>query len=125
LQAVFERGVPGRSYNIGGFNERTNLTVVKTLCAELDRLRPRKGGSYADLITFVADRPGHDMRYAIDASRIEKELGWRPQETFESGIARTVEWYLANESWWRDILSRGYRAERLGLATADAAAKEG
>ena len=122
LQLVFEEGVPGRSYNIGGFNERTNLTVVNTLCAELDRLRPRKGGAaYADLITYVADRPGHDQRYAIDATRIEKELGWRPLETFETGMARTVAWYLSNESWWRDILSRGYRAERLGLSTTEKA----
>lgn len=116
LHAVFESGQPGHHYNIGGFNERTNLSVVETICSELDRLKPRAKGSYAELITFVADRPGHDKRYAIDASRIERELGWRPNETFETGIARTVRWYLDNEAWWREILARGYRADRLGLA---------
>lgn len=118
LQMVFERGTPGRSYNIGGSSERTNLSVVETLCAELDRLRPRAKGSYADQIRFVAERPGHDHRYAIDARRIQQELGWRPLETFESGIASTVRWYLDNEAWWREILARGYRGDRLGLANS-------
>lgn len=105
LQIVFERGVPGRQYNIGGNNEKQNIEVVRTLCAILDDLRPRDdGASYAKQITSVADRPGHDKRYAIDASRIEKELGWRPEETFESGIYKTVKWYLGNESWWRPLV---------------------
>ena len=117
LQVVFERGRPGRTYNIGGLNERTNLSVVQAICACLDRLRPRAEGPYADLITFVADRPGHDQRYAIDASRIRDELGWAPQETFESGLEKTVRWYLENEAWWRAIQARRYAGERLGLAS--------
>ena len=116
LQVVFERGKPGRCYNIGGLNERTNLEVVQTICGLLDRMRPRAGGAYADLITFVADRPGHDQRYAIDTSRIRDELGWTPEETFESGLEKTVRWYLDNESWWRAILAKRYSGERLGLA---------
>jgi dTDP-glucose 4,6-dehydratase len=116
LQRVFERGTPGRTYNVGGLNERTNLSVVQAICAALDRMRPRASGSYADLITFVTDRPGHDQRYAIDASRIRDELGWTPQETFETGLEKTVRWYLDNESWWRTILDRRYAGERLGLA---------
>ncbi len=117
LQVVFERGGPGRSYNVGGLNERTNLSVVQAICAALDRLRPRKAGPYAELITFVADRPGHDQRYAIDASRIRDELGWTPQETFETGLEKTVQWYLDNEAWWRAILDKRYAGERLGLAS--------
>ncbi len=102
LQAVFERGVPGRTYNVGGDAERRNIEVVAMICATLDRLRPRADGHrYRDQIAFVADRPGHDLRYAIDATRIRDELGWAPRETFDSGIARTVAWYLANEDWWR------------------------
>ena len=116
LQRVFETGVPGRTYNIGGLNERTNLSVVQAICSCLDRLRPRATGPYADLITFVADRPGHDQRYAIDATRIRDELGWTPQETFETGLEKTVRWYLDNETWWRAILDRRYSGERLGLA---------
>jgi dTDP-glucose 4,6-dehydratase len=115
LQVVFERGTPGRTYNVGGLNERTNLSVVQAICASLDRLRPRAEGPYADLITFVADRPGHDQRYAIDASRIRDELGWTPQETFETGLEKTVQWYLDNESWWRAIQEKRYTGERLGL----------
>ena len=117
LQVVFERGEPGRTYNVGGLNERTNLSVVQAICASLDRLRPRAAGPYADLITYVADRPGHDQRYAIDASRIRDELGWTPQETFETGLDKTVRWYLDNEAWWRAILDKRYAGERLGLAS--------
>lgn len=116
LQLVFEKGAPGRTYNVGGLNERTNLAVVQAICACLDRLRPRQGGAYADLITFVADRPGHDQRYAIDASRLCGELGWQPVETFETGLEKTVQWYLDNEAWWRSILERRYTGERLGLS---------
>lgn len=116
LQAVFERGAPGRTYNVGGHNERQNIEVVKTLCAILDEQRPRADGqSYATQITSVADRPGHDKRYAIDASRIGDELGWTPAETFETGIAKTVAWYLANEAWWRPLIA-AKAAERRGVA---------
>lgn len=116
LQAVFERGELGRTYNVGGFNEKQNIEVVHTICAILDQLRPRADGQpYAEQITSVADRPGHDKRYAIDATRIEQELGWRPQETFETGIEKTVRWYLDNESWWRPIVERG-AAQRRGVA---------
>jgi len=116
LQAVFERGELGRTYNVGGFNEKQNIEVVRTICAILDRLRPREDGeSYAGQITSVADRPGHDKRYAIDASRINQELGWHPEETFETGIEKTVAWYLANEHWWRPIVERG-AAQRRGVA---------
>ena len=102
LEAVFERGAPGRTYNVGGDAERRNIDVVETICATLDRRRPRADGrAYREQIAFVADRPGHDLRYAIDASRIREELGWAPRETFESGIERTIAWYLANEDWWR------------------------
>jgi dTDP-glucose 4,6-dehydratase len=117
LQAVFERGEIGRTYNVGGHNERQNIEVVKTVCAILDRLRPRSDGqSYAEQINSVADRPGHDKRYAIDASRISDELGWRPQETFESGIEKTVTWYLENEHWWRPIVAERQADHRRGLA---------
>ncbi len=118
LQAVFERGNVGRTYNVGGHNEKRNLEVVATVCKILDRLRPRADGKrYADQITSVADRPGHDMRYAIDASRIKDELGWHPQETFESGIEKTVAWYLANEAWWGPIVVERQADQRRGLAT--------
>jgi len=114
LQAVFERGRPGRSYNVGGHNEKRNIEVVRTICAILDGLRPRGDGRpYAEQITSVADRPGHDKRYAIDATRIGDELGWRPAETFESGIAKTVRWYLDNEAWWRPLVA-AKAAERRG-----------
>jgi dTDP-glucose 4,6-dehydratase len=116
LQAVFERGELGRTYNVGGFNEKQNIEVVHTICGILDQLRPRADGKpYADQITSVADRPGHDKRYAIDATRIEQELGWRPEETFETGIEKTVRWYLDNEAWWRPIVERG-AAQRRGVA---------
>lgn len=117
LRLVLEKGVIGESYNIGGYNERTNLDVVRTLCALLDELAPA-GAPHDRLITFVADRPGHDKRYAIDASKITRELGWTPQETFETGLRKTVEWYLENRSWWEAILNGSYRGERLGLDAA-------
>jgi dTDP-glucose 4,6-dehydratase len=116
LQAVFERGEVGRTYNVGGHNERQNIEVVRTLCSILDELRPRADGQpYAEQMSEVADRPGHDKRYAIDASRIGDELGWYPQETFESGIRKTVEWYLANEDWWRPLVA-AKASERRGVA---------
>ena len=114
LLLVLEQGELGRSYNIGGENERTNLELVKTLCEILDRLQPRDDGSYADLITFVTDRPGHDARYAIDPSRIRDELGWRPSLTVEEGLEKTVQWYLDNASWWKPLLDRSGVGERLG-----------
>lgn len=116
LLLVATKGVPGRSYNIGGENERTNLQLVQTICAILDRLRPRDTGAYADLITLVTDRPGHDARYAIDPTRIRTELGWRPSVTVEEGLERTVHWYLDNEGWWRPLLARHGVGKRLGTS---------
>jgi len=115
LLLVVEKGVPGRSYNIGGENERSNLALVRTLCAILDEKRPKAQGSYADQITFVPDRPGHDARYAIDPTRIRTELGWRPSVTVEEGLARTVQWYLDNAPWWRALQGRKGVGERLGV----------
>jgi dTDP-glucose 4,6-dehydratase len=115
LLLVLEKGALGRSYNIGGENERSNLDLVKTLCAILDELRPKDSGSYADQITFVTDRPGHDARYAIDPTRIREELGWRPSVTVEEGLRKTVEWYLENEPWWRALQNRAGVGERLGV----------
>jgi dTDP-glucose 4,6-dehydratase len=106
LRTVFERGRPGRNYNIGGHCEKQNIDVVRAICTLLDARRPRAdGAAYADQIAHVEDRPGHDLRYAIDATRIADELGWKPEETFESGIRKTVEWYLANEAWWRPLVA--------------------
>jgi dTDP-glucose 4,6-dehydratase len=115
LLLVVEKGAIGRSYNIGGENERTNLQLVETLCAILDAKRPKPQGSYADQISFVPDRPGHDARYAIDPTRIRTELGWRPSVTVEEGLERTVEWYLANEDWWRALQDRAGVGQRLGI----------
>jgi dTDP-glucose 4,6-dehydratase len=116
LIRVFEAGAPGETYLIGGRAERSNLQVVENICARLDQARPRADGrSYADQITFVADRPGHDHRYAIDPSKLERDLGWAPETAFEDGIGATVRWYLDNESWWRPILSGAYAGERLGV----------
>ncbi|WP_321348205.1 dTDP-glucose 4,6-dehydratase [Halopseudomonas oceani] len=118
LIEVATRGEVGQTYNIGGHNEKRNIEVVETLCALLDELasaeRPAQITSYRELITFVKDRPGHDRRYAIDASKIQRELGWVPQETFESGIRKTVEWYLLNRRWWQDVLNGNYKLNRLG-----------
>ncbi|MCQ2388905.1 MAG: dTDP-glucose 4,6-dehydratase [Kiritimatiellae bacterium] len=115
LLLVNEKGAPGETYNVGGHNERTNLEVVKTVCAILDELRPRADGSkYESLVTFVKDRPGHDLRYAIDPSKLMGELGWKPRENFETGIRKTVQWYLDNEWWWGPIHAKRYAGERLG-----------
>ncbi len=114
LVVVATTGAIGETYNIGGHNEKQNIDVVHTICDILDEVKPKAEGSYRDQITSVADRPGHDMRYAIDASKIQKELGWVPQETFESGIKKTVEWYLNNEAWWKAVLDGSYQGERLG-----------
>jgi dTDP-glucose 4,6-dehydratase len=117
LKQVFEKGQPGRTYNIGGDNEKQNIEVVRTLCDLLDAQRPRHDGkSYAEQIRFVADRPGHDKRYAIDATRIRDEFGWTPRETFDSGLAKTVRWYLANEDWWRGLIEHHAAARRQGLS---------
>jgi dTDP-glucose 4,6-dehydratase len=116
LTLVLERGKVGEGYNVGGRNERTNLHVVETICDLLDELAPSVDGSHRGLITFVADRPGHDRRYAIDASKLERELGWRAEENFESGIAKTVRWYVEEKPWWTAILEKGYTAKRVGLS---------
>jgi dTDP-glucose 4,6-dehydratase len=116
LIQVATGGEPGRTYNIGGNSERTNLHVVQTVCDILDELRPVASGPRRRLITFVADRPGHDKRYAIDSSRIRTELGWQPQESFETGLRQTIQWYLANDWWWRPIRAAKYQGERLGTA---------
>lgn len=109
IRQVLATGQPGETYNVGGWNEKTNLDVVHTLCDILDQERPKAQGSYRDQITFVKDRPGHDLRYAIDASKIEQELGWKPQETFETGIRKTVRWYLENPEWVAHVTSGEYQ----------------
>ena len=116
LVLAVTKGQCGETYNIGGNNERTNLQVVKAICAQLDQRKPRANGeSYARLISYVDDRLGHDKRYAIDASKITSELAWQPKEDFETGIAKTVDWYLANDWWWQPIRSASYSGERLGM----------
>lgn len=118
LYRVVTTGVVGETYNIGGHNERQNIDVVRTVCALLEELVPQKPegvARYQDLITYVTDRPGHDVRYAIDAAKIERELGWTPEETFETGMRKTVQWYLANQTWWQQVLDGSYQGERLGL----------
>jgi dTDP-glucose 4,6-dehydratase len=115
LLTVLDKGELNRSYNIGGENERSNLELVQTLCAILDDLQPRTSGRYADQITYVTDRPGHDARYAIDPSRISTELGWRPSVTVEEGLRQTVQWYLENEDWWRALQNRDGVGTRLGV----------
>lgn len=118
LELIVTRGRVGESYNVGGRSERSNLDVVQTICGMLDQKRPLGGGrSYRDLIEFVPDRPGHDLRYAIDPSKIERELGWTALETFESGLAKTIDWYLDNDWWWRPIREGRYAGERLGVAS--------
>lgn len=115
ILTVVEKGVPGETYNVGGRNERTNLEVVEAICDTLDKLKPAKDGTvYRDLITFVKDRPGHDKRYAIDATKLEDKLGWQAEEDFDSGIAKTIQWYLDNEWWWKPIREKSYAGERLG-----------
>jgi len=115
LTLVLERGVVGETYNVGGRNARPNLEVVQTICDLLDVMRPTKHGPRRQLISFVTDRPGHDRRYAIDASKLENDLGWRAAENFDTGLKKTVDWYLKNEPWWRAILDRGYETQRVGL----------
>lgn len=109
LRTVLERGQPGETYNIGGWNEKPNLEVVEVVCRTLDQMQPRAGGNYAQQITFVTDRPGHDRRYAIDARKIERELGWRPAESFETGIHKTIRWYLDHQDWVREVETGEYR----------------
>jgi dTDP-glucose 4,6-dehydratase len=117
LILVAEKGRVGENYNIGGWNERTNIEVVRTICQLVDEMAPSNAiGPREKLISYVTDRPGHDLRYAIDASKIERELGWRPSETFETGLRKTVSWYLDNQAWWERVRSGVYQGERLGVA---------
>ena len=117
ILTVLDQGKPGETYNIGGHNEMPNIRIVEKICALLDELRPRADGQpYVGQITYVADRPGHDRRYAIDAGKIGRELGWQPQETFDTGIRKTVEWYLDNAAWCERVTSGKYRQERLGTS---------
>lgn len=109
VREVLARGAPGETYNVGGWNEKTNIDVVQTICGLLDGIRPKANGSYRDQIAFVKDRPGHDRRYAIDARKLERTLGWKPAETFETGMEKTVQWYLDNEAWVSEVASGEYR----------------
>jgi dTDP-glucose 4,6-dehydratase len=122
LDLIVARGRIGEKYNVGGRNERSNIEVVRLICAILDRLRPM-GRPYESLIAFVADRPGHDLRYAIDAAKLERELGWRALETFDSGLEKTVRWYLDNEWWWRPLREKVYAGERLGVIAEETLAQ--
>ncbi len=117
IRLVFEQAAPGQTFTVGGRSERRNLDVVRSICQVLDALRPKAGSeSYADAIEFVTDRPGHDFRYAIDSSKIERDLGWQPVETFETGLLKTIQWYLQNEGWWRPLLQDRSAVQRQGLA---------
>jgi dTDP-glucose 4,6-dehydratase len=117
IRTVLERGRVGETYNVGGDAERRNIDVVKTICALLDARRPRPDGAKRESqVTFVADRPGHDRRYAIDADKLKNELGWKPEHTFEQGIADTVDWYLSQQEWVRRVTDGSYRLERIGTA---------
>ncbi len=116
INTIIKKGRIGETYNVGGHNEIKNIDIVNTICEILDEMEPsKKVTSYKELITFVQDRPGHDMRYAIDAGKIENELGWVPKETFPSGIRKTIAWYLGNRQWWKNIQDNSYQQERLGL----------
>ena len=114
IDLVFKNGKLGDTYNIGGNNEIKNLDIVNIICELMNELKPSKNGDYKNLITFVKDRPGHDYRYAIDSTKIQNELGWKPIETFTTGIRKTIKWYLENENWWREIQNMTYNQERLG-----------
>jgi dTDP-glucose 4,6-dehydratase len=116
IETVVAKGTVGETYTVGGNNEMTNIDLVRTLCRIMDRMRPRQGGAiHEDLITFVTDRPGHDMRYAIDASKLKRELGWEPNGDHEALLGSTVTWYLDNQSWWQSILTGDYKLARQGL----------
>ena len=115
LETIFSKGKVGETYNIGGSNEIKNIDIVKIICDIMDELKPSKNGSYRNLITFVDDRPGHDKRYAVDSSKLQNTLKWEPKESFQSGIKKTIEWYLNNEKWWRKIQRNNYNQQRLGL----------
>jgi dTDP-glucose 4,6-dehydratase len=120
ILTVLEKGEIGETYNIGGHNEKSNLEIVYKICDLLDKARPRDNGkSYREQIAYVKDRPGHDRRYAIDASKIKNELGWVPSETFESGIEKTIQWYLHNAEWCHHVCDGSYRGERLGLVSEE------
>ena len=115
LETIFSKGKVGETYNIGGSNEIKNIDIVKIICDIMDELKPSKNGSYRNLITFVDDRPGHDKRYAVDSTKLQNTLNWEPKESFQSGIKKTIEWYLNNEDWWRKIQRNNYNQQRLGL----------
>ena len=115
LETVFRDGITGDTYNIGGSNEIKNIDIVKNICDIMDIMKPSKNGSYRNLITYVSDRPGHDERYAIDSTKIQKNLLWKPKESFSTGIKKTIEWYINNEEWWRKIQKYNYSQKRLGV----------